>query len=168
MQGAALAWTFVWRIETWRELDDDHFDAVVDLVGDATEHDGFPALSDQLWLDLTDRQASGFAAVLALDDSQRVAGYAQLAGTNKSTSVEVVIAPVARRQAHELSTALLRAAFDEIAGTGGGTVHWWAHHPEATADVVAAEVGLTLGRRLLQLRRSLPIDATTTVETRDF
>jgi mycothiol synthase len=47
-------------------------------------------------------------------------------------------------------------------------VHWWAHHPDASADAVAGEVGLSLGRRLLQLRRSLPIDATTTVETRAF
>jgi mycothiol synthase len=158
----------VWRIETWRALDDAPFDAVVDLIGDATEHDGFPALSDQLWLDLTDRLGSGFAAVLAFDASNRLAGYAQLAGTNKSTSVEVVISPIDRRKAHELTVVLLRAAFDEIATTGGGTVHWWAHHPDAIAEAVAAEVGLTLGRRLFQLRRSLPIDATTTVETRDF
>jgi mycothiol synthase len=158
----------VWRTETWRDLDDAQFDAVVDLVGDATDHDGFPALSDQLWLDLTDRHGSGFAAVLAFDSSNRIAGYAQLASTNKSTSVEVVISPAERRQSQELTTLLLRAAIDEIATTGGGPVHWWAHHPDATAELVAAEVGLVLGRRLFQLRRPLPIEATTTVETRAF
>ena len=42
------------------------------------------------------------------------------------------------------------------------------HRPEPVADVIAAEVGLTLGRRLLQMRRALPVDETTAVETRAF
>jgi mycothiol synthase len=42
------------------------------------------------------------------------------------------------------------------------------HRPEPVADVIAAEVGLTLGRRLMQMRRALPVDETTAVETRAF
>ena len=63
---------------------------------------------------------------------------------------------------------MLRAAFEQIAAGGGGTVHWWVHRPDDTADVIAEELGLTLGRRLLQLRRALPIDETTDIETRAF
>lgn len=158
----------MWHIETWRALDDEHFDAVVDLIGDAVEHDGFPALSDQLWLDLIDRRQHGFVAVLAVDESKRIGAYGQLSAANESTSVELVIAPLHRRQTSELATMLLKAAVAEIEVEGGGTLYWWVHHPDDAAGAIAGTVGMTLSRRLMQLRRSLPLEETTTVTTRDF
>jgi mycothiol synthase len=63
---------------------------------------------------------------------------------------------------------MLRAALDHVAADGGGTVHWWVHHPDDTADEIAHRAGLHLGRRLFQLRRGLPIGEPTTIDTRAF
>ena len=79
----------MWRIETRHELDDDEFDAVTRLLADAADYDGFRALSDHLWLQFIRRGHAGFAAALAFDSTDSLAGYAQLAGANNSTSVEL-------------------------------------------------------------------------------
>jgi mycothiol synthase len=158
----------MWRSETVRDLDDAQFESVKQLVADAVEFDGFRSLSDALWLDLLNHGDAGFAAVLAFDESDVLVGYAQLAAGNASSTVEVVIAPRERANADILTPQLLRTALDVVASDGGGQVHWWVHRPHESADQVAAEVGMVRGRRLLQLRRTLPISDTTTVETRPF
>lgn len=158
----------MWRIETRRALDDDAFDLVDGLLDDAATHDGFRPLSDHIRLKLMEHAGPGFAAVLARDEQDRLAGYAQLAGANQSTAVEVVLASWARQQALTLTPMILRAAFDEIGARGGGTVNWWVHQPGDLADRIAAEAGLTLGRRLLQMRRALPIEQSAPVEVRSF
>jgi mycothiol synthase len=158
----------MWSIETRRELDDEEFSAVGRLIDEAAEHDGFRSLSDQLWLDLVSRGRMGFAAVLAVDEVGRIGAYAQLADGNLATAVELVVSPDVRTEATALAPLMLRAAFDVIAAGGGGTVYWWVHRPDGTADVIADGVGLALGRRLFQLRRALPMDETTDIETRPF
>ncbi len=158
----------MWRIETRRELDDDEFDLVERFLADAADHDGFRPLSDHLRLELLERRGAGFAAMLAIDQGDRILGYAQLARANLSTTIELVIAPDHRAGAPDLAPQLLRAALASVAADGGGTVHWWVHRPQPVADAIAAEVGLTLGRRLMQMRRTLPIGETTSVDTRAF
>jgi mycothiol synthase len=158
----------MWRIETRRVLDDGEFDLVSRLVTDAAEHDGFRPLSDHLWLDFVGRSSPGFAAVLAWDEQNRIGGYAQLATANMSTAIELVVTPGERTNISVLAPQLLRAALEAVASDGGGTVHWWVHRSDDLADAIAAEVGLTHGRRLLQMRRALPLDDTTSVETRAF
>lgn len=159
----------MWRIETRRDVDDDAFDSISRLLADAADYDGFAPLSDHLELALSARGTTpGFAAVMAFDEQDELVGYTQLARANMSTAVEVVIAPDERVHVEALPPLLLRAALDLVAADGGGPLNWWVHRPDETADATAAEVGLHLGRRLLQLRRSLPIDQTTTIETRPF
>ena len=158
----------MWRIETRRELDDKEFDTVGRLIAEAAEHDGFRSLSDQLWLDLIDRRGTGFAAVLAIDELNGIGAYAQVARANSSTTTELVMSPDARREALVLAPLVLRAALDQVAADGGGTVYWWVHQPDDTADAIAHELGMKLGRRLFQLRRALPIGETTNVDTRAF
>ena len=158
----------MWRSEVRRQLDDKEFYTVSRLILDAADYDGFRSLSDQTWLDLANRVGQGSAAVLAVDELNRIGAYAQLDRANASTTIELVIAPDARREAPDLVPLILRAALGVVAADGGGTVHWWVHHPDDTADALAVEVGFALGRKLYQLRRPLPIGATTTVETRAF
>ncbi len=158
----------MWRIETRRELDGNERDAIGQLLADVADHDGFRPLSDHLWLDFVHGGGPGFSAILAIGQMNRFAGYAQLARANRSTTIELVIAPGARAQLAELAPLLLRAALDVVAGDGGGRIHWWVHNPGDSAEVVAAGVGLRLGRRLLQMRCALPISETTAVETRGF
>ncbi|MGZ4762220.1 MAG: mycothiol synthase [Ilumatobacteraceae bacterium] len=158
----------MWRIETRRELDDKEFDTIRRLIADATEHDGFRSLSDQLWLDFIDHDHPGFVAVLALDELNGIRAYAQVDRANSSTSIELVVSPDARREATVLAPLVLRAALDRVAAVGGGTVYWWVHQPDETADLIADELGLRLGRRLFQLRRALPLGEATSVDTRAF
>jgi len=155
------------RIETRRKLDDHEFEAVGRLLADAESHDGFPPLSDHLLLELEHRGPE-FAAVVAFDPNDQLAAYVQLARANDSTAIELVIAPEQRAQTDDLAPRLLRSAFDVVAAEGGGRVYWWVHHPDDRVDAVATGVGLRLSRRLLQMRRPLPIAETTTVETRPF
>ena len=162
----------MWRIETRRKLDDNELDHVRRLLADATDHDGFPPLSDHLLVDL-ERRGPELAAVLAFDAVDDLAGYAQLARANESTVVELVIAPDDRARLESLASQLLTAALEmadaeNTATDRGGTVHWWVHHPDGRVAAVAAGVGMQLGRRLLQMRRALPIERSPTVETRAF
>jgi mycothiol synthase len=158
----------MWRIETRRKLDEREFAAVGALLADAQNRDGFQPLSDNLVVDLEDHDSQGFVAVLAYGDTGGLDGYAQLASANMSTVIELVIAPSERAWNDELTSQLLRAGIEVIAADGDGRINWWVHHPDDRTDVIAAGVGLTLGRRLLQMRRSLPIDEPGTVETRSF
>ena len=158
----------MWRIETRRKLDDHEFATVRTLLAEAENHDGFQPLSDHLLLDLEEHGGQGFVAVLAYGETGALDAYAQLASANMSTAIELVIAPSERAWVDELSSQLLRVAMEVAAADGGGRINWWVHHPDEHIDVIAAGVGLKLGRRLLQMRRSLPIDVPGMVETRSF
>ena len=157
----------MWRIETRRKLDDNEFGMVGGMLGDASRHDGFPPLSDHLLLQL-ERRGPDLSAVVAFDDADQLAGYMQLARANESTAVELVVAPYARGQFAALAPLLLRSTIDVVAADGGGRIYWWVHHPEDGIDEIASGSGLHLARRLLQMRRPLPLDETTDVDTRPF
>ncbi|HEX3090444.1 MAG TPA: mycothiol synthase, partial [Ilumatobacteraceae bacterium] len=156
------------RIETLRTLSGADSKAITVMLDAAEAHDGFPPLSDHLLLEL-ERPGPDFVALKAVDDANETfAGYAQLAKTNDSTAIEIVIPPGGRDDFESVTTQLLRTALDVVASEGGGTVYWWVHHPDERVDAVARQVGLRLGRRLLQMRRPLPITETTSVDTRAF
>ena len=157
----------MWRIETRRKLDDNEFEMVGRLLADTARHDGFPPLSDHLLLQL-ERRAPDLSAVVAFDDADRLAGCMQLARANESTAVELVVAPDARGQFAVLAPLLLRSTIDVIAADGGGRIYWWVHRPDEGIDAIATGSGLELARRLLQMRRLLPISQTTDVDTRPF
>jgi mycothiol synthase len=158
----------MWRIETRRELGDADFKAVSLLVEATAAHDGFPPLSDHLMIDLANRGGPGFAALEAFDEDDHFVAYAQLSRANGSTVIELVVEPGTRREFEPLATQLLRAALDVVSSDGGGAVNWWVHHPDETIDAIADAAAMRLGRRLLQMRRDLPLSDTTTVDTRAF
>ena len=158
----------MWRVETRRKLDDREFAIVAALLAEAAQHDRFQPLSDHLLLDLEDRGSPSFAAVLAYGETGGLDGYAQLASANMSTAIELVIAPSERAWVEELTSQLLRAAMEVAASEGGGRINWWVHHPDDRTDLIATGVGLKLRRRLLQMRRHLPLGQHGTVDTRSF
>ena len=165
--GVGLASLIVWRIETRRELGRDELVAVRELVDEAASDDGFRSLSDHLWLDLVNGGGPGYSAALAIDEAGRIGGYAQLSEANQSTTIELVIATGHRAETAELAPLLLRATIAIVAAKGGGQVNWWVQ-PGTGLESVADTVSLRLGRRLLEMRRSLPIDETTAIDTRAF
>ena len=158
----------MWRIETRRKLDNHEFGTVEQLLVDAAKHDGFRPLSDHLRLNLVRRDGVDFAAVLAFDAVDTLVGYAQLARANHSTAIELVVAPGERAHVEVLTPLLLGAALEMVAADGGGRIFWWVHQPGDHVEAIAAAAGLRLGRRLLQMRRTLPLEQATTVETRAF
>ena len=158
----------MWRIETRRKLDDREFATVGRLLAETESYDGFHPLSDHLLLDLEDHGGQSFVAVLAYGETGSLDGYAQLTSANSSSAMELVVAPAERPWADELTSQLLRVAMEVVAADGGGRINWWVHRPGERTELIAEGVGLKLGRRLLQMRRSLPIDVPGTVDTRSF
>lgn len=128
----------------------------------ATHGDGYP-LSDHLRLDLERGGGPGFTAVLA-DDDGRLDAYAQVSAAHDSSSVELAVHPDARADDERWSVELLRAARAAV----DGPLFWWAHGATAAHDRIAAAVGMSSERRLLQLRRPLPTGIATDVATRAF
>ncbi|MGH9271481.1 MAG: mycothiol synthase, partial [Ilumatobacteraceae bacterium] len=94
-------------------------------------------------------------------------GVAQATVTagNGSSTIAVSAAPSVDRQ---VIGRLVSAALDEAAAHVNGEVHWWVQAATADDDALAAELGLTPGRRLLQLERPLPTGIPVEIETRPF
>ncbi|MGH9122991.1 MAG: mycothiol synthase, partial [Acidimicrobiales bacterium] len=85
-------------------------------------------------------------------------GYAQVSrGTQQSWAIETVVDPHHRRPGNTIGLDLVRAALGVIAESGGGHVHLWVSKPRPEHDHLAAELGLSPGRVLYQMRRSLPL-----------
>jgi mycothiol synthase len=155
-----------------RQMRPDDVQVVRDLLRDAERADGHRPLSDHLWLDLVDGGREGFAGLVAWEPGHdHPVAYAQISKGNESYSVELVVHPHHRYEMHLIGPELLSAALDEVARNGGGHVHWWVFEPTIGHEQVAADVGLSPGRTLHQMRRSLPLsvaDAADAVAVRAF
>lgn len=155
-----------------RQMRPDDLQVVRDLLRDAERADGHRPLSDHLWLDLVDGGREGFAGLVAWEPGHdHPVAYAQISKGNDSYSVELVVHPHHRYEMHLIGPELLSAALDEVSRNGGGHVHWWVFEPTIGHEQVASEVGLTPGRTLHQMRRSLPLsvaDAADAVAVRTF
>lgn len=155
-----------------RQMQADDIAVVRDLLRDAEHADGHRPLSDHLWLDLVDGGRSGFAGLVAWEPGHdHPVAYAQISRGHDSYSLELVVHPHHRYEMHLLGPEMLQAAIAEVAGNGGGHVHWWVFEPTITHRQVAAEVGLQPGRMLHQMRRSLPLsraDAALALSVRSF
>lgn len=144
------------RLEVRGRLDVAETDAVARLVERATQADDARPLSEHVSLHL---RYGGDAPVRNLllfgadgDNRPPLAGYAHLDVTDvvAGSSAELVVDPNWR--GHGVGRALLGAVLDE---TPDGRLRLWAHaeHPGATR--LAAAMGFTRARQLLQMRRSL-------------
>ena len=155
-----------------RQMQPDDISVVRDLLRDAERADGHRPLSDHLWLDLVDGGREGFGGLVAWEgDHDHPVAYAQISKGHDSFSIELVVHPHHRYEMHLIGPELLTAALHEVAINGGGHVHWWVFEPTIGHEQVAAQVGLTPGRRLHQMRRSLPLsssDAEAQVAVRTF
>jgi mycothiol synthase len=162
----------MWHVETRIELDEPDRDDVQRLVETVARYDGYRPLSDHVWLDLVQGGREGYAAVLGRDQDGRLAGYAQLSSGHQSWGIELLVHPDHRHHSDDLAVALMSQTLDVVRTAGGGHVHWWTFRPDQHIDAVAAAVGLTPGRRLLQMRRALPLEPAlvgdATLATRPF
>ena len=147
------------RLEIRREMSVADVAQVRALIEAAERADGHRPLSDHLWLDLAQGGREGFAGLMALEPGHdHLVGYAQLSRGHGTWALEVVIHPHHRYDAASIAPDLLAAAADVVADGGGGPVHWWVFEPTSLHDHLAGDVGLHPGRRLHQMRRSLPVE----------
>jgi mycothiol synthase len=185
-------------IEVKRQLSPDDLAAVGELLAAASEADAHPALGEHAWLDLVQGGREGFAGLVAWEPGHpHPVGYAQLsrgphgpagnegtvhhqgdanagqrgqgAETDRlSWALEVVVDPHHRVPGNTVAIDLVRAALGLVAREGGGHIHLWVNRPGPFHDRLAAEVGLSPGRALYQMTRTLPLDVHATIKTRPF
>ena len=144
------------QLEVLGRLDTDETAAVSLLVERATETDGVRPLSEHVSLHLRYGGDAGVRHLLLYGDGRgdrpHLAGYAHLDITDAvaGSSSELVVDPTWRRQGvgHALVTAIQRETPD-------GRLRLWAHGEDFAASQLAASLGFTVSRELLQLRRSL-------------
>ncbi len=142
-------------------------DDVLDLAARSATVDGYTFLSDHLRLDLTTDDGPPLVA-RAVDDGTLVA-YAQASTAHSGWIVESNVDPALRRRDASVHERLLRALLDRLAHDDpGAAVTWWIHDPGDAEAALAVSLGLTFDRELLQMSRSLPVERTSSVATRDF
>ena len=154
-------------LEIKRELAGHDIAVVSDLLDAAARVDGRRPLSDHLHLDLVNGGSDGFTAFIACDDDHPV-GYAQISRGNDENAFELVIHPDHRDEMATIGRELIDAAFEVVADDDGGHVNWWVYEPTGAYTSLADAVGMTRGRTLYQMRRSLPTGLPVTIDTRGF
>jgi mycothiol synthase len=153
-------------------LTDADVDAVTALLRAAEEAVGQDLVARDRLLDAA---AGGPAGVVGFvtwaADRDRPLAYAQVVPTDRRWELELAYDHEPDRRGAGLAAAAdaLRAALDAVAHGGGGEAHLWITRPEPAHDRLAAEVGLTPGRDLWQVRRPLPVvDEPWSLTTRPF
>lgn len=142
-----------------RHMDAATMQEVGTLLTDAWRADGARPFNDHLWLDLHSGGKDGFAGIIARDTSHSHAlAYCQVSRGNDSWTLDLVIHPHHRYDTMEIAPDLLDAALSVVSHEGGGHVHWWVFEPNNTHRQLAEHAGLRQGRKIVQLRRPLPLE----------
>ena len=119
---------------------------------------GGAGFSDQHRLAASD-DLDGRHLAVARDNGEIVA-VGQLVPGNETASLEVLVADGDPERAAAVVAPLLEMATMPV--------HWWRSAPTETDIALARSLGAVGERRLLQMRRSLPIDLPVDVTTRAF
>lgn len=156
-------------IDIMRHMNADTMSEVSDLIEAAWRADGTRPLNDHLWLDLRDGGREGFAGIIAREDGRtHIVGYCQVSRGNESWSLDLIVHPHHRYDSLEIAPELMSTALDVVASEGGGHVHWWVFEPSRAHRQIAQAAGLRPGRRLLQMRRPLPLTGDEVAEVEGF
>ena len=128
-------------------------------MADAWRADGTRPMSDHMWLDLREGGRRGYAGIIVREEGHdHIVGYGQVSRGNESWGLDIVIHPHHRYDMAEIGPRMLEEAVKVVAGDGGGHVHWWVFEANNVHTDLARAAGFSPGRRLLQLRRPLPLD----------
>jgi mycothiol synthase len=122
-------------------------------------------LNDHLHIDLSHGPRPGFVGAIATGDDGEVVGYAQASRGNEGFVVDAIVWSRFAGDVHEARTLLLEHV---VAALPAGTaVTWWTHGDD-TSESIARALGMRAGRTLLQMRRSLPVEASADLAVRPF
>ena len=156
-------------LEIKREMSHDDIANVNELLDAAARADGRRPLSDHLYLDLVNGGVDGFAGFVAREPGHdHPVAYAQISRGNDVYAFELVLHPHHRYEMATIGPELIDAALDVIGSEGGGTRHWWVFEPTSAHRALAADAGMREGRRLHQMRRTLPTGLPVRSTTRAF
>jgi mycothiol synthase len=156
-------------LEIRRQMNAASLQDVSALIEDAWRADGTRPLNDHLWLDLRDGGRAGFAGIIAREEGRsHIVGYCQVSRGNESWGLDLIVHPHYRYDSLEIAPEMMTTALDIVATEGGGHVHWWVFEPSRAHKQIAEAVGLHAGRRLLQMRRQLPLEPEVMAEIADF
>ena len=130
-----------------RALSDADQQRIRDLIAAASAHDGVAPVGDQVLRELPGDRTRHLLAV----DGDDLVGYLNLgpADAEAPALAELVVHPRARRRG--IGSAMGRIGLSE----GGLGARIWAHGNLEPAREMAAALGLTVARELLQMRRAL-------------
>lgn len=157
------------EVEIKAQLDDDDVAAVQDLLDVAMRLDGHHAIDEHRWLDLVHGGRAHYTGLVAWEPGHdHPVGYTQISRNDHSWQLDIVIDPHHRAPGLAIGVELARAAGAEIAAAGGGHTHLWVSGPTPDHDRLAAEIGLTRGRDLYQMRRPLPCPEPADLPVRPF
>jgi mycothiol synthase len=161
--------SIVRSLDIKRQMSADDIAEVSTLLRDAERADGSVPLSDHMWLDLREGGRRGFAGLVAREPGHdHPVAYCQLSQGIDSWAVEIVVHPHHRYDMAAIGPDLMRAAIEILGDEGGGHLHWWVFEPSQVHHTIAEQIGLTVGRTLLQLRRALPLEPELTEMITDF
>jgi mycothiol synthase len=155
------------RVLTKDRVEPDDVTAITTLLDDVRDASGHPAIDAERWDAFATGTAADSTAILTHGSNGDLVGYAQVTGRDPSI-VEVAVHPRTGDAGASTTVALLKAALDVVRKAGGGPVQHWVFGVTDIADRAARSVGLTPGRELWQLRRSLPVDEPYELAARAF
>ena len=145
--GRSTAQSVTFRVGWHRALSDADQQRIRDLIAAASAHDGVAPVGDQVLRELPGDRTRHLLAV----DGDDLVGYLNLspAAAEAPALAELVVHPRARRRG--IGSAMGRIGLSE----GGPGARIWAHGNLEPARGMAAALGLTVVRELLQMRRPL-------------
>jgi mycothiol synthase len=117
-------------------------------------------------LDLRAGGAEGFTGVRVSDGSGTIA-YAQISRGNETSSLEVAIRG-GLADAGDVLGDVAETAVDTFRRRGGGTLFWWLDDPGPHETTLVTELGFEPARTLYEMRRPLPMDRRSAIDTRPF
>jgi mycothiol synthase len=139
------------------------------LLRRIADDDGFWPLSDQLMADLEHPRSDDAGRPISVVGGAAGSdpwGYAQASTREGGWTMQVAT----HRAANDAGRVrlLADAVVNAVDAIGDGEIDWWVYQPGPEADAVAAASGFAIDRDLLQMRRDLPAERRSAVETRAF
>jgi mycothiol synthase len=152
-------------LETRSSLEASLTAEVVQFLGSVSAAGGEEIGEEQL-LALRSDTRSPAAALLARSGDGELLGYGQLLRTVDGWVAErVLAAPLSGEARGDVDDALFDGLVSATSSLGGGRLELWARAAGPAEDARAARFGLQLRRRLLQLRRALPMEGSGSAST---
>lgn len=154
-------------VEVLRRPSSEQRAELLGFVQEAWDALGRQPLSDRLWIDLAGGTPDDFVAV-RVRESDRTLALAVADAAHHMWLLEAVLATDAPTDVDDVLADAIRTAVDAIRAVGGGSIGWWCDEVTESVAALAAELGLTAGRALHEMRRPLPSGSRAEITTRPF